>query len=181
MKAKKITSLLFLAGMLFTGFCQAQVSHAVTAGMGYNLKNMITFDAGYVTRQGYYFFGDFGVSARKGTEGAFNTLISWDMFPGDLVKEGSYYTMAGVGAGKVFRKVYVAGLMGIRSETPYRNCYDQLHILGIDGRYYKTGDARVIFNAGFEAGLIAPWFKMGIQYSIRGGAGLKAGCALPLR
>jgi len=125
---------------------------------GYGTKGFVPISFGLIRNSVYY-----GISLNynvdTGTNGKKYKKIGWDELPGDHVSEGSYQNSALLDMGYVcFHNVVIVIGGGYTFTRDYRNCYDETHVLGDDGYYWKnksvTGDfdCHTYFNYyfGFE-------------------------------
>ena len=147
--------------------------------MGLTSKLYLPFDIHYATINGFGLKFNFSLDLNPGTKGEnYSSTINWDQFPEDHLNQGSYYTTYDLGLGKYFENFYLLGLLGIAKETKYRNCFDDFHILGNNGYYYKQIIGKSDINLGGEIGLIINNFLIGLHATIYSGIGLKIGYKL---
>lgn len=143
---------------------------------GITTNTFIPVDAYFVTPNGIGFKFNLGLPGSPGTKGEdYSNTINWDQFSEDHRMESSYVTTIDFGAGKVFKNFYFFGLLGVATETRFRNCFDKFHILGDNGYYFKTGDGTNHLNFGAETGYLFRYLSAGIHYSRYTGIGVKIG------
>ena len=85
----------------------------------------------------------FGITANmavsKGVEGEkYTGTVNWDQFSEDHISEGSFKQSFVFEVGYFLTTDFALGAgIGYAATTHYRNCYDEFHILGNNGSYYK--------------------------------------------
>lgn len=144
---------------------------------GYSNENHLLMDLAFVHSSGIGLKLGLGLELAIGTEGEdYTNTINWDQYPKDLVKEGSYLTTFDFSFGYFHKYFFVLGLIGYANETEYRNCFDDFHILGDNGKYYKTRNGDSGLNFGGEIGLrLLNGITISCLYSEYNGIGGKIG------
>jgi hypothetical protein len=165
--------ILILFGIIISMNCSAQ---KIGVSFGYTTKSYIPIDFYFASSSGLGLKISLSVDTKKNTEGEnYSSTINWDAFPEDHKSEGSYLTPIDFGIGKFFDQFYVFGLIGFSNETLYRNCFDNFHILGENGNYYKLVEGNNDLNYGIEAGYFKSNINIGIIYTKYTGLGFKLG------
>lgn len=152
-------------------------------GLGYTSEGYIPINIHYTHKKVYYGIS-VAIPAPNGTKGEnFNAGVNWDEMPEDLVEEGTYYTPITFDMGYDFKDFTLGAGIGLAIGTKYRNCFDEFHILGNNGNYYKTtsdgstGEFKVFAKYRFPTKNPYPIcrFYVSAQYSIRTGIGATIG------
>ena len=107
----------------------------------------------------------------------------WDEYPEDHTGEGSYYTPITFDLGYSIKSLVIGVGAGPAIKTKYRNCFDDYHILGDNGYYYKEAKdgvstdykAFVKYKFSSQMGL---HLYLSAQYTYRTGAGIVLGFEL---
>jgi len=168
---------LYLLFFFLTGLVPTY-SQQMGMSLGLSSKLFLPLDIHYAGSNGFGIKFNFSNNLNKGTEGEdYTSTINWDQFPEDHVKNGAYYTTYDLGLGKYFENFYVLGMLGLARETLFRNCFDDFHILGDNGYYYKQTAGSTDINIGAEIGLIKNNFLFGIHATRFTGIGIKIGYA----
>ncbi len=148
-------------------------------GIGYTSGGYLPINFHYTYKKVYYGFS-VAFPLSKGTKGELYTVINWDENSEDHVKEGSYYTPITFDMGYDFNDFTIGAGAGIAVGTKYRNCFDNYHILGNNGSYYKevsngtTGEFKIFAKYRFysQTGIHC---YLSAQYTIRTGIGATIG------
>lgn len=120
------------------------------------------------------------IPTSKGTKGELYETVNWDGLPEDHIKEGSYYTPITFDLGYDFNSFTVGIGAGVAIGTKYRNCFDDFHILGNNGSYYKevkdgtSGEFKVFAKYRFQSKTGIHCY-LGAQYTIKTGIGATIG------
>jgi hypothetical protein len=148
-------------------------------GIGYASGGYVPINFHYTHNKVYYGFSvSFPVS--KGTEGERYKTINWDELSEDHVKEGSYYTPITFDFGCDFNSFTVGIGLGVAIGTKYRNCFDDFHILGDNGSYYKevkegiSGEFKVFAKYRLQSRTGIHYY-LGAQYTVKTGVGVTIG------
>ena len=170
---KKIITLI----MILICAVSLNAQNVLTTTLGYSSKNILIWDMGYQSKNDMYYLLNFGFSLPRNTDGEnYSDVINWDEYPEDVRETGKYSTSMNFGIGKVFHKnFYATGLIGVILNTKYKNCYDNYHIFGDNGKYYITKSDGTLFNVGVETGVLIKYFTGGVFYMIHSGLGAKVG------
>lgn len=152
-------------------------------GFGYTSEGYIPVSIHYTHKKIYYGLS-IAIPAQKGTKGEdYNAGVNWDEMSEDVKEEGTYYTPVTFDMGYDFKNFTLGAGVGIAVGTKYRNCFDEFHILGDNGNYYKTtsngttGEFKVFAKYRFPTKNPYPIcrFYISAQYSIRTGIGATIG------
>jgi len=134
--------------------------------IGYASKKHLLIDFTFVHKTGLGGKLYFGINVAPGTEGEnLDKTINWDEFSEDHVEFGSYHNAYDLGLGYYFDFLYIVGIFGFGHETVYRNCSDEFHILGDNGKYFKTKSGEYGLNYGGELGIIINKLTVSFQYT----------------
>ncbi|SRR5690554_6224695 len=91
-----------------------------------------------------------GLPVNKGVKGEYYSNINWDEYPEDIIAEGEYFTPFTFDVGyNVYGGLVIGAGLGYAYKTHYRNMFDELHILGYNGRYNISvrGDGEMEYKA----------------------------------
>lgn len=152
-------------------------------GFGYTSEGYIPVSIHYTHKKIYYGLS-VAVPVSNGTKGEnYNAGVNWDEMPEDVTEEGTYYTPVTFDMGYDFKDFTLGAGIGLAVGTKYRNCYDDFHILGNNGSYYKTisngttGEFKIFAKYRFPTKNPYPIcrFYISAQYSIRTGIGATLG------
>ena len=165
--------------LLFTILCLIfwDISYSQQIGISVGLTSNLCMpiDFYYASHNGFGFKLNFSPDLNPGKKGQKYSVIGWDQFPDDLLKEDSYYTTCDLGIGKYFHSFFVLALAGLASETVYRNCFDDSHILSHSGYYYKQIKGGSHLDFGVELGYIKRNVLLGLHVTRYSGIGFKIG------
>lgn len=151
-------------------------------GMGFSTESYVPINFHVQYKKMHY-----GLSVclpvSKGTEGERYETVNWDEYPEDHTGEGSYYTPITFDLGYSIKSFVIGVGAGPAVKTKYRNCFDDYHILGDNGYYYK--EAKDGVSADYKAFVKYKFSsQMGLhlylsaQYTYRTGAGIVLGFEL---
>ncbi len=179
----------FVLIILISSFIvSAQEGYYFGGGMGFSSKDYFKAEA---------LFGKdkvlvkFGIDSKRnnGTKGQYYSNINWDQFPTDVVSEGRYTDFVNLGFDYfIIKELNLGFSLGFGKEVKYRNCFDNFHILGDNGEYYKeiyTGNkpTNIMFDANYsyfsENNPFA--LNLGVSYGSLTGVGFNMGFFLVLK
>ncbi len=80
-----------------------------------------------------------GYPINSGQKGKHYSTVNWDEFPDDIIESGHFYYPFTFDVGyNVFKNLVIGGSLGYAMKVLYRNMYDDLHVLGVNGSYHIT-------------------------------------------
>lgn len=147
----------------------------VGVGVGYASEGYIPIDVHFLYKKMYYGLSP-AIPVSKGTKGERYTTMNWDEFPEDHVEDGEYYTPLTVDIGYNISSLTLGVGAGIAIGSKYRNCYDEFHILGNNGYYYKDFSGQTVGEFKAFAKYRFPSRSgihcyLSVQYTVRTGIG----------
>lgn len=149
-------------------------------GVGYASEGYIPINFHLSYKKGYYGFS-VGVPVSTGVKGKdMSAGVNWDESSEDHLDEGSYYTSVTFDFGYNIKNFTIGAGIGVAPKTKYRNCYDEYHILGNNGSYYKEvrdgskGEFKIFakYRLPSKTGIHC---YLSAQYSLRTGIGAVIG------
>lgn len=117
--------------------------------LGYGINGHVPFNISFEHNRIYYGL-TFNLSVDKGVKGKRYEKFNWDEFPEDHRSEGNYKQSFTVDLGYRIKHFVIGAGIGFLFDVDYRNCYDNFHILGNNGEYYKEKN-----SSGFDAKIFA--------------------------
>lgn len=172
-----IFSALFISSLCFATTKTIEDSEAPNAifDLGIGLGNTFSFHFG--GGRIMYFGFAWHHEIFKGVKGEYYDVINWDQFPEDHKDEGNYYNVFLLKLGSNVKQqnssFYIN--LGLNAETKYRNCFDDFHILGDNGKYWKKISGKTSFAYGI-GGIV----KVGNAVAIGGDVSLGAFTSITL-
>lgn len=148
-------------------------------GIGYTSDGYLPISFHYTHKKVLYGLS-VSIPTSKGTKGEQYTVVNWDENSEDHVKEGSYYTPVTFDLGYGFNDFTIGIGVGLAVGTKYRNCFDEYHILGNNGSYYKevsdgtSGEFKAFAKYRFKSRTGIHCY-LSAQYTIKTGVGAMIG------
>ena len=110
----------------------------VGVDVGYTLEDYVPISI-YVGIDKLHLGVSAGIDLQKDLKGQYYSTINWDELSEDHVSQGEFYIPFTFDVGyNVYRGFVIGAGVGYASKRLYRNYYDNTHILGNNGYYYKT-------------------------------------------
>lgn len=147
MKFKFLLSLL-LSIVFVSANAQGFSNIKVGAHVGYGINGHLPIGVNLQSNRFIYGLSA-NLSISKDLKGEnYTGTVNWDEYPEDHVNEGSYKQSVTFDLGYFLNeKLAVGGGIGYGWTTYYRNCFDNLHILGNNGSYYIEANGDGILDA----------------------------------
>lgn len=133
----RIIFLLSLFLFFSRGYSQGFSNTHIGGHIGFSVEGHLPIGVSLQTNKLLYGFS-FSPTIVKGVKGEnYTGTVNWDEYPEDHVKEGSYTQALTLDLGYFITERFAVGIgLGYGWTTYYRNCFDDLHILGNNGTYY---------------------------------------------